>query len=61
MGAGRLEKRLRKRTETERKSTKVRVNTSTHCHQFSLLQPVVLVKTVRKRQIRNDSMKTLLE
>lgn len=61
MDAGGLEKTIEKKTETEGKSTKVRVNTSTHCHQFSLLQPVVLVKAVRKRQIRKASMKTSLE
>lgn len=35
MGVGRLEKIIEKKTEIERKSTKVRVNTSTHCHQRS--------------------------
>lgn len=32
----------------QRKNTKARVNTSTHCHQFSLLLPVILVMAGRK-------------
>lgn len=30
------------------RSTKVRVNTSTHCHPFSLLLPVISVKAWKK-------------
>lgn len=48
MGVGMLKKMIEKKTEIERKGPKVRVNTSTHCHQFSLLQPVILVKAGRK-------------
>lgn len=36
-----------RKKEIERKSTKVRVNTPSCCHQFSPLVPFVLVKTVR--------------
>lgn len=49
MGEYMLDKKTNeKKTGIERKSTKVRVNTSTHCHQFSLLQPVILGKAGRK-------------
>lgn len=48
MGVGPLEKKTIEKKEIERKSTKVRDNTSTHCHQFSLLLPVILMKAGRK-------------
>lgn len=53
-------KDIERRREIVRKSTEVRVNTSTHCHRFSLLLPVISVKA-RKRLIRKASMKTSLE
>lgn len=57
MGVGRLEKTIEKR-EIEGKSTKVAVNTSTCCHQFSLLLPVSLAEEGRRTDKRSFNENT---
>lgn len=49
VGKRKEKKTIRKGTEIKRKCSKVRVNTSARCHQFSLLQPLISVRAVEER------------